>query len=72
MRTIDTAETFVVFISQADQGLDLRSRIQLTYKSQASLSFQKSNLHIWGAKEAVAQWAILHSRKRPERVNRNK
>ena len=25
-----------------------------------------------GAKEAVAQWAILRSRKRPERVNRNK
>ena len=27
---------------------------------------------IWGAKEAVAQWAILRSRKRPERVNRSK
>ena len=24
-----------------------------------------------GAREAVAQWAILRSRKRPERVNRN-
>ena len=27
---------------------------------------------IRGAKEAVAQWAILRSRKRPERVNRSK
>ena len=27
---------------------------------------------IWGAKEAVAQWAILRSRKRSERVNRSK
>ena len=70
---LQTSSAPIEVAERSDPAAARKSSYFIPPTSCLSLVSFRPNVSAWrGAKETIALWAILRSRKRPERVNRNK